>query len=667
MPESFDINSLNAAQRKAVVTLDGPVLILAGAGTGKTRTVTCRIAHMIERGIPGSNILAVTFTNKAANEMRERVEGMMSRKQAKGISVSTFHSLCVKLLREDCSLLGYKENFSIFSGGDQNEVLRKLIIRHGGRKEKVEPKDVLFELGRMKNKGGDTSMIRDEFIAGIAQQYLRDLRAQNAMDFDDLLVLAEKLLRENASVREKWRARFRYITVDEFQDTNSLQMSLLNQLVGSEQNVCVVGDDDQSIYGWRGADITNILEFERFFPNPTVIKLEENYRCTKPILDAANSLIKHNAGRREKQLRTSKTGGEAVKVISMPGDLEEAEYIVEEIHHHRRKTTCPWEDFAILFRANTQSRVIEQALRDRRVPYRMVGAQSFFDRAEVKDIVAYLGLMDNPDADLHLLRIINAPARGIGEKTIVMATDWSREHEQSVWAALNDAALMEQFSNRSRQAISDFVDLVERYRDRFANHHEENLATVLRDLLDEIDYEEYVRRHCKTENEVEKRVSTVGDLVGTLREFSQPGKTIRQFLEGIMLDNQDDKDDVEKKSGVCLITLHAAKGLEFPIVYLVGLEQGILPHKRSLEEGTCDEERRLLYVGITRAQQKLTMTYCGSRMRYGERVLTDCSSFLKEIPEDQLQWEFYDQIMSREVSPEETGEFFDSLRGLLDD
>lgn len=667
MAESFDINSLNAAQREAVVTLDGPVLILAGAGTGKTRTVTCRIAHMIERGIPGSNILAVTFTNKAANEMRERVEGMMSRKQAKGISVSTFHSLCVKLLREDCSLLGYKENFSIFSGGDQNEVLRKLIIRHGGRKEKIEPKDILFELGRMKNKGGDTSMIRDEFIAGIAQQYLRDLRAQNAMDFDDLLVLAEKLLRENAAVREKWRARFRYITVDEFQDTNSLQMSLLNQLVGSEQNVCVVGDDDQSIYGWRGADITNILEFERFFPNPTVIKLEENYRCTKPILDAANSLIKHNAGRREKQLRTSKTGGEAVKVISMPGDLEEAEYIVEEIHHHRRKTTCPWEDFAILFRANTQSRVIEQALRDRRVPYRMVGAQSFFDRAEVKDMVAYLGLMDNPDADLHLLRIINAPARGIGEKTIVMATDWSREHDQSVWAALNDEELMGQFSNRSRQAISDFVDLVERYRDRFANHHEENLATVLRDLLDEIDYEEYVRRHCKTENEVEKRVSTVGDLVGTLREFSQPGKTIRQFLEGIMLDNQDDKDDVEKKSGVCLITLHAAKGLEFPIVYLVGLEQGILPHKRSLEEGTCDEERRLLYVGITRAQQKLTMTYCGSRMRYGERVLTDCSSFLKEIPEDQLQWEFYDQIMSREVSPEETGEFFDSLRGLLDD
>lgn len=667
MAEAFNIDSLNAAQRQAVETLSGPVLILAGAGTGKTRTVTCRIAHMIERGIPGHSILAVTFTNKAANEMRERVAGMMSRKQARGITVSTFHSLCVKLLREDCSLLGYKENFSIFSGGDQNEILRKIIIRHGGRREKVEPKDVLFELGRIKNKGGDTSMIRDEFIAGIAQQYLRDLRAQNAMDFDDLLVLAEKLLRENAAVREKWRAKFRYITVDEFQDTNSLQMSLLNQLVGHEKNVCVVGDDDQSIYGWRGADITNILEFERFFPNPTVIKLEENYRCTKPILDAANSLIKNNAGRREKELRTSKTGGDPVRVISMPGDQEEAEFIVEEIHHHRRKTTCPWEDFAILFRANAQSRVLEQALRDRRVPYRMVGAQSFFDRAEVKDIVAYLGLMDNPEADLHLLRVINVPARGIGEKTIVLATDWSREHEQSVWSALNDPGLMELFSGKSRQAIADFVELIGRYRERF-EARTDNMATILREFLDEIDYDDYVRRHCKTDNEMEKRLTTVGEIVGTLREYSaQPGHTLRHFLEGITLDRQDDSDDVEKKSGVCLITLHAAKGLEFPVVYLVGLEQGILPHKRSLEEGSCDEERRLLYVGITRAQQKLTITYCGSRIRYGERVLTDPSAFLKEIPEELLQWEYYDQIMSQELTEEETGDFFASLRGLLDE
>lgn len=669
MAESFNINSLNAAQKQAVETIHGPVLILAGAGTGKTRTVTCRIAHMIERGIDSRHILAVTFTNKAANEMRERVSGMLTRKQAKGISISTFHSLCVKLLREDCGKLGYKENFSIFTGSDQNDILRKLIIRHGGRTVKVEPREVLAELGRVKNKGGSTEMIRDSFIAGIAQHYMRDLRAQNAMDFDDLLVLAEKLLRENADVREKWREKFRYVTVDEFQDTNSLQMSLLNQLVGREQNVCVVGDDDQSIYGWRGADITNILEFERFFPNPTVIKLEENYRCTKPILDAANSLIKNNAGRREKQLRTSRTGGAPVRVISMPGDQEEAEFIVEEIHHARRKTTRPWEDFAILFRANTQSRVIEQALRDRQVPYRMVGAQSFFDKAEVKDIIAYLGILANPEADLYLLRVINSPARGIGEKTIILATDWSRDHNQSVWGALNDPELTSLLSKKAQNAVAEFIELMDRYRARFEEQTgvQENPADILRDFLDEIAYDDYVRHHCKSETEMEKRLGTIGEIVGSFREFGASGRGIQQFIESMTLDSRDDDDDVEKKSGVCLITLHAAKGLEFPLVYLVGLEQGILPHKRSLEEGTCDEERRLLYVGITRAQEQLTMTYCGSRIRYGEKVLCDCSSFLKEIPEDQLQWEFYHDIMQEEASEEEKGEFFASLRGLLDE
>lgn len=664
MAESFNINSLNRAQRKAVETIHGPVLILAGAGTGKTRTVTCRIAHMIEKGIPASSILAVTFTNKAANEMNERVAGMLSKKQAKGVTISTFHSLCVRILREDCSLLGYKENFSIFTGSDQNEILRKLIIRHGGRTEKIEPRDVLSELGKMKNKGGTTAMIGDEFIAGIAQQYLRDLKAQNAMDFDDLLVLAEKLLRENAVVREKWRSKFRYITVDEFQDTNSLQMSLLNQLVGIEKNVCVVGDDDQSIYGWRGADISNILEFERFFPDPTIIKLEENYRCTKPILDAANSLIKHNAGRREKQLITNKTGGDPVRVVCMPGDLEEAEFIVDEIHEERRKSTRAWEDFAILFRANTQSRIIEQALRDQRVPYRMVGAQSFFDKAEVKDIISYLSIMVNPSADLHLLRVINCPPRGIGEKTIVLATDWSRDHHESVWDALKDEKFTDLLSKKAQTAILEFVAMIEQYRDKFQDE-DENMARVLREFLDEIGYDDYVRRYCKTEAESDKRLGTIGEVVGTLRAFSQPGKNLRQFIENITLDNKDNDDDVEKKSGVCLITLHAAKGLEFPIVYLVGMEQGILPHKRSLEDGNCDEERRLLYVGITRARQKLTLTYCGSRIRYGEKVLCEHSSFLNEIPEDQLVWENYEEMMTEEVSEDDAKDFFASLRGLL--
>lgn len=667
MASSFDISSLNRAQRHAVETLNGPVLILAGAGTGKTRTVTCRIAHMIERGIQSQNILSLTFTNKAANEMRERVAGMLSKRQAKDMVVSTFHSLCVKLLRADATRLGYRENFSIFTGSDQNDILRKLIIRHGGRTLKVEPKHVLFELGKMKNAGGTTDMIKDDFLARIAQDYLVELKIQNAMDFDDLLVLSEKLLRENPDVRQKWRDKFRYITVDEFQDTNSLQMALLNMLVGEEQNICVVGDDDQSIYGWRGADITNILQFERFFPNPTVIKLEENYRCTKPILDIANVVIKNNVGRREKQLITNKTGGDVVRLFSMPGDREEAEFIVDEIYHSQRKDHKKWEDFAILFRANTQSRILEQSLREKSIPYRMVGAQSFYDRSEVKDIIAYLSIMVNPDADIHTHRIVNVPSRGIGEKALILAAEWGREHNKSLWDCMDDDGYLSLLSTRARHAIESFMTMMKGYKERFSRHEEENLSKVMKEMMEEIGYPDYIRRFSKTENEADKRLASLGEIENSLQRAVDHKKSLAEFIEHINLDNQRDDDDIESKQGVCLITLHAAKGLEFPTVYLVGVEQGILPHKRSLEEKTCDEERRLFYVGITRAQKKLTMTYCGSRIKYGERVLCEPSMFINEIPHEMYEWEDYDELMNKPLSEEEMGDFFANLRGMLDE
>lgn len=377
MAKSFSMESLNAAQRKAVQTLQGPVLILAGAGTGKTRTVTCRIAHMVDRGISPKSILAVTFTNKAALEMRERVGQMVERKAARQIMVSTFHSLCVRILREDIGRLGVQDQFhhlQRFRAERTDPAPDRTPRRHHG---KNHPKDVLSAMSRMKNSGLGLDSIEDNLTANIAASYQRELQAQNSVDFDDLLILADKLLKEHRDVREAWQQRFRYITVDEFQDTNSLQMSLLGHLVGPEHNVCVVGDDDQSIYGWRGAQISNILEFERFFPNPSIIKLEENYRCTAPILDTANALIRHNLGRRDKTLRAHKGGGEAVRLISMPGDAEEAEFIITDIENVRRQEGRPWEDFAILFRANTQSRIIEQTLREHKIPYRMVGAQSF--------------------------------------------------------------------------------------------------------------------------------------------------------------------------------------------------------------------------------------------------------------------------------------------------
>ena len=664
MAKSFSMESLNAAQRKAVQTLRGPVLILAGAGTGKTRTVTCRIAHMVDRGISPKSILAVTFTNKAALEMRERVGQMVERKAARQIMVSTFHSLCVRILREDIGRLGYKTNFTIYIGSDQSGLIRRLIVRHGGITEKITPKDVLSSMSRMKNSGLGLDSIEDNLTANIAASYQRELQAQNSVDFDDLLILADKLLKEHRDVREAWQQRFRYITVDEFQDTNSLQMSLLGHLVGPEHNVCVVGDDDQSIYGWRGAQISNILEFERFFPNPSVIKLEENYRCTAPILDTANALIRHNLGRRDKTLRAHKGGGEAVRLISMPGDAEEAEFIITDIENVRRQEGRPWEDFAILFRANTQSRIIEQTLREHKIPYRMVGAQSFFDRKEVKDLISYLATIENPQADEYLLRILNTPPRGISELTSHLAIDWSREHGNSVWAALQDEEFLAALSTRARNSVQAFNELIAKYIDLFQDK-ETDFGDILEQLIEETGFSEYVTRLCKTEAEIQKRLVSIGDVKASLRNFWQPGKTLRDYLAQVTLDKEDNDDDVENKPGVCLITMHAAKGLEFPVVYLVGLEEGILPHKRSLEDGNCDEERRLLYVGITRAQEKLMLTYCATRLRYGDRMPCQCSSFLSEIPPHLMEYSKWEDLMNAEATEEESGNFFDSLRSML--
>lgn len=664
MAEKFDINSLNTAQRQAVQTLNGPVLILAGAGTGKTRTVTCRIANMIAKGVNPRGILALTFTNKAANEMADRVAGLVDRKSARAMTVCTFHSLCVRILRQDIGRLGYKENFSIYTGSDQAGLLKRLIMEYGARREKLEPAQVLAELSRVRNQGLGAEQIEDSLIAAVSRAYLRELKAQNAVDFDDLLILTERLLRCYPTIHEKWNKRFSYITVDEFQDTNSLQMSLLRQLVGPEHNVCVVGDDDQSIYGWRGAQISNILEFESFFPNPTVIKLEENYRCTKQVLDCANALIKHNAGRREKTLRTNKEGEYPVRLMAMPGAEEEAAFMANEIDDLRRRNNMQWEDFAVLFRANAQSRQLEMALRELHIPYRMVGTKSFFDRREVKDLLAYLQMMDNPDADLHLLRVLNTPPRGISETTASFAIDWSRDNKKSVWATLLDLSFLAECSTRSQNSIQAFTDLVTRYGTEFAAS-ERPFVDILADFLKETEYEEYIARNCKTEEEKQRRLAAIDDIKSALRQYWLPGHKLTDFLAGICLDNDRDDDDIEKKSGVCLITMHAAKGLEFPHVYIVGVEEGLLPHTRSVDEGNLDEERRLFYVGITRARERLTMTYCAKRRRYGSEERCQPSSFIHEIPMQMYEYVDYEELMKSPATEEECDDFFAEIHRML--
>ncbi|MFN4872651.1 MAG: ATP-dependent helicase [Akkermansiaceae bacterium] len=664
MANDFAFESLNHAQREAVANLDGPVMILAGAGTGKTRTVTCRIAHMLERKIPPAEILAVTFTNKAASEMRERIAGMVSKHAAEQMTVCTFHSLCVRLLRGGIDKLGYKKNFSITAYSDQVGIMKQLLVRKGGTDEKIKAETVLTEISRAKNKGIDVQDISDDYFAQLAVAYQNELRAQNAVDFDDLLVLAEQVLREHSDVRDHFRKLYTRVTVDEFQDTNSLQMRLLQQLVGPPYHVCVVGDDDQSIYGWRGAEVANILEFERFFPNPKIIRLEENYRSTQAVLHTANSLIKHNMGRREKILRATRKDGENVRIVAMPGDDEEADFIADEILGEKSAVGREWEDFAVLFRTNGQSRKLELALRDRKIPYRMVGAQSFYDRREIRDVLAYATLLVAPQNDVPLLRILNAPNRGIGQATAVLATDDSREKNRSVWDTLCDPFFTTTLGAKAANAIEEFVSLISSAKNRI-DYSKEHPADVLSELLKEIDYLPWIERGCKNDSERQQRAESIHSLLDSLRQHIDRGKKLQSFLDASALASEREDDDLEKKKGATLITLHASKGLEFPIVYLVGLEEGFLPHSRSVTEGTKDEERRLLYVGITRAQESLTLTYCNTRVKWGQKTGCQPSSFICELDDKHISHTSFDEIQNTEMSEDDLSNFFADMNNIF--
>ena len=663
MAEGFSIESLNKAQREAVMDLHGPVLILAGAGTGKTRTVTCRMSALLENGIAAENILAVTFTNKSAAEMAERVMGMVGKKKGKALTVCTFHSLCLRILKRDIYSLGYRKKFAVVAGGDQIGMIRQLIVRKGGAKVSLKPGEVMGEISKAKNSEKPLASIQDSLIAEIAVAYQNELRAQNAVDFDDLLLLGERVLREHQDVREYWQDRFKYVTVDEFQDTNSLQMRLLQQLVAAPYHICVVGDDDQSIYGWRGAEVENILQFEKFFPNPKIIRLEENYRSSQAILEVANSLIRHNVGRREKQLRPTIPGGELVRLVSMPGDQEEADWIVSEIVTMRADGR-ELEEFAVLFRTNGQIRKMEESLREAKVPYRMVGAQSFYDRKEVKDILSYAQVVDNPELDLPLLRVMNTPPRGIGNTTSMAALEWSREKDQGIWTTLIDEEFLAMLSSKVQSAIRSFTGQVESCRRNIVNG--KNPGVAIDQWLREMEFGDWLMRQCKTDKEKDARREGMSAAITSITEATKKGMSLGDFLDKTALDAEKE-DDLDKKSGVTLITLHAAKGLEYPVVYLVGLEEGILPHKRSIEEGTRDEERRLLYVGITRAQERMTMTYCSTRVKWGNLEACEQSSFIRELNPDWVQEEDYEDIMGAEASDDELRGFFSGMAAMLEE
>ena len=656
--------ALNPPQRAAAEQIHGPVLILAGAGTGKTRVVTTRIAGMVFNDIPPSQILAVTFTNKAANEMRERVGTMIDEDKVEQLTVCTFHSLCVRILRTCIERLGYKRTFSIYTQSDQLGLLRRIIVRKIGKDESLDPKLANMLISQAKNSGRLPSEHDDALINEVYHAYQRELKQLNAVDFDDLLILAVQGLDENPDIRSDWQRRFRFIMVDEFQDTNGLQMELLRHLVGHEQNICVVGDDDQSIYGWRGADITNILEFERFFPNPKIIKLEENYRSNNRILRLANSLIRHNLTRREKTLWSSRGEGEKIRIVSMPDAETEAEWVVAELLEKHRIEKLSYNGMAILFRMNTQSRVIEEQLRENDIPYKLIGGQSFYERREIKDILAYLNLFLNHDDDVSLLRVISTPPRGIGQGTIGLATQFSIDFKMSVFDALNDMEFLSSLTTRAQNAIESFVDFINRYSD-VAHTKSANYASMTEELIKEIDYNDFLKKNCKTPEEIDNRRRNVAELLeGMDAHYEKSKKGLRGFLDSVAL-MQDKENEKDEGTGVSLITMHAAKGLEFPMAYIVGAEDGILPHSRSIEEGSREEERRLFYVGITRAMEQLTITWCHSRRRWGETLPCQPSSFFKELSKEEFEETSFEALDAIPVEEDFASDYFDRMRDML--
>lgn len=663
----FDLSTLNPPQRQAVESINGPVLILAGAGTGKTRVITHRIAFLLRRGVAPGHILGVTFTNKAAREMQERVRKLLPAPKRQNPApdqkpdrptICTFHSLCVRILRQHIEKLGYKRNFVIYDESEQLGAIKKILANLSSKGEKTDPAAVLAMLSKFKNGGERARVFGDPNVRALAEhvakRYESALHACNAVDFDDLILLTLRLFREHPDALAACRAKYRYVMVDEYQDTNAAQFDLVHSLTKEHRNLCVVGDDDQSIYGWRGAEIANLLDLEKHFPEVKVVKLEQNYRSTSIILNAANALIKNNARRRAKSLWSDKGHGAKISLRAFDTDEDEAREVVAAIEFARLARRVPWSQNAILFRTNLQSRPLETALRAAGVRYHLIGGQSFFDRREIRDLLAYLKTLLNPHDDVSLLRIANTPARGLSEVTMERLLGASHERKQSVFSAMKNPAVTTTFQSRAREAIEAFVEFIERRRtelshapltpsdrERVAGRPGEGLAAWTDSVLNEIGYFAELRRSEKDAEAGENRLRNLKDFLATMdgqgTATAPLHDGLQKFLEDVTLDS--DREDEEEKAGdaVTLITMHSCKGLEFPHVYIVGLEDGLLPHSRSKVEGTLDEERRLFYVAVTRAMQTLTISHCSGRKKYGQVMPCHPSPFLKELPPELVE------------------------------
>ncbi|MCU7919902.1 MAG: DNA helicase Rep [Candidatus Thiodiazotropha sp. (ex Epidulcina cf. delphinae)] len=666
------MSDLNPRQQQAVRYIDSPLLVLAGAGSGKTRVITTKIGYLAKQcGIEPQQITAVTFTNKAAREMRARVAKVVGRDKGNGPVISTFHTLGLNILRREVRRLGYKSAFSIFDQQDGATLLKDLLRKHN-RGDESEVNATQWAISGWKNDlitpeqalaGAEDDLQTRQALLYTA--YQRSLKAFNAVDFDDLILTPVTLFREHPDALETWQNRIRYLLVDEYQDTNQAQYELVKLLVGVRAAFTVVGDDDQSIYAWRGARPENLARLQADFPRLKLIKLEQNYRSSGRILRSANRLISHNPHVFDKQLWSELGPGPELRVLECRNEEQEAEKVVSEIIHLKFTAKAGNSDCAILYRGNHQARPFEKALRTHNIPYFLSGGTSFFARTEVKDVMAYLRLLANPEDDSAFLRIVNTPRREIGPNTLEKLSDYARQRQTALLPACDEIGLQSLLNGRTYDRLQGFSRLIGHH----ARQADGDPLGAIRSLVDEIDYRDWVRENSSSNTVAERRMEHVTDLLAWLKALHQgelQEKTLAEMVNHLtLMDLLERQNEEQQQNQVHLMTLHAAKGLEFPHVFLVGMEEDLLPHRSSIEEDNIEEERRLAYVGLTRAQRSLVMTYAAKRKRFGEMVASEPSRFLQELPQQELCWEGRENPLTKEQKQERGSAHLANLKSLL--
>lgn len=662
---------LNSAQLNAVHLTEGQLLVLAGAGSGKTRVITEKIAYLIEKkSYHPKQIFAVTFTNKAAKEMQHRLSQRLGE-AGRGVHVSTFHTLGLEICRREYKSLGIRQSFSLFDDTDTMQLLRELSKDDDidSDRLKIARHEISLAKNRLQSPEFCLQHASDEdlaFTARLYKAYQDSLQAYSALDFDDLIARVVWLFQQEPEIRHRWRSKVGYLLVDEYQDTNPVQYELMKYLVGGTGNLTCVGDDDQSIYAWRGANPQILNQLQEDYPNLTLVKLEQNYRSSERILQSANQLITNNPHLFEKTLWSDKGRGDQIRILACPDENTEAERTVSELLVHKIKQQARWQDYAVLYRSNHQARLIERALREQEIPYSISGGQSFFDRVEIKDLLAYLRLLDNPDDDAAFLRIANTPKRDLGPQTLSKLSNYAKRRHVSLLSACREYGLTQELPERAVQHLLTFADFLDRWRPKLGGME---LPNQLMQFLQDLQYEVWLMESSDNPKKATRQWAAVMDLIGWIGRLVEKHDGSWQLSDIVrhltLINTLERQNDGETQDQVSLMTLHAAKGLEFGHVFLIGMEEGILPHQNSIDAGSVEEERRLAYVGITRAQRSLTMSYARSRKRYGEQSGTTPSRFLEELPLDDIYWEGQNEQMDSEQKAKIAADHLAAIRNIL--